>query len=67
MSKKAPRTLILGIMLGTALVSYYFQIYYVSCYFSALFGFLLGIIAMKEKDNLRLFALSRGVDVEKGK
>lgn len=66
MSKKVSRTLILGLVLGIAIVSYYFRIYFISCYFSATFGFLLGIIAMKERDNLGLFALSRGILIDGG-
>lgn len=66
MSKLLTRIIVLGLCAVLTLVSAFYEMWLFSHYFIGTIGFLLGVIGMKEKDKLSTFALSHGVDIDKG-
>lgn len=64
MSKLIPRMVILGVFLAIPAAFFYYEMYLLSVFFGGFLGFLTGIIAMKEKDGLKMFALMHGTDIE---
>lgn len=64
MSKLIPRIVILSVFLVISAVFFYYEIYLLSVFFGGFLGFLIGVITMKEKDGLKMFALMHGTDID---
>ena len=64
MSKLIPRIVILGVFLTVSAMFFYYEMYLLSVLFGGFLGFLTGIIAMKEKDGIKMFALMHGTDID---